>query len=190
MSRLSESRAAEVTVNGSSVGSFDITVGQTMRYETIRTDLPTISPSWRYTDKNGHAHHGDDLRATLREVRVDCGCSAVDEPHDVHDHWECIQCGETIEPGTYIPGPISIPSDSSTTITLTGASVSRLLSKVDIGQPVELVAHWAERGATMNARAMVDSYEISDYSASVTMLKAGEVTLDSPHIMRSAHRVD
>lgn len=132
---------AEVTVNGVPVGRFDVTIESTNRYQDVRTDpdRPMLSRSWRYTDHHGHEHRGDDLSATMLEVRIRCYCSTVDEPHDVHDHWECRQCGEVIKPGTEPGGMFRLSVGVSTRIRLDGPGVAQALHAQDYRTPVELV---------------------------------------------------
>lgn len=66
--------------------------------EEIRTNLPTIDRSWRWTDAAGHEHKGYELIATARAVEVPCGCDLVREEHTVFDHYECRICRAVVKP--------------------------------------------------------------------------------------------
>lgn len=64
---------------------------------------PAADPKWRYTDRKGHKHYATKEQyprwPTLRWI-VDRSywCPDCRDEHD-EGHWECVQCGEVIEPG-------------------------------------------------------------------------------------------
>jgi hypothetical protein len=64
-----------------------------------------IDPDWEWTDHAGHVHRGVTLGDSTEEVRVECFCSAVDEPHDVYDHRVCRTCGQRLPGPPTVPGP-------------------------------------------------------------------------------------
>ena len=70
---------------------------------------PMADESWRFADSHGHEHHYSDERGdhypTLRRVFQEpwyChDCAEVHE--DMLDHYECLLCGEVIQPGSREP---------------------------------------------------------------------------------------
>lgn len=93
----------------------------------VTTGLPQPDPKWTHTDRAGHAHaYGtkEDPYPTLALRRSEpYWCEDCQDEHT--DTWfECPQCGEKIEPGTYIDSsPQYIPG--LTAYYIDGQEVSR-----------------------------------------------------------------
>jgi hypothetical protein len=97
-----------------------ITDGTAFRVETdtvdITTDVPEPDPNWGTTDSHGHEHrwlitnveggiwHSGEL-PTLRWV-VDEEWIDEDNFEREEGHYECVRCGDTVEPGRKMPPPI------------------------------------------------------------------------------------
>jgi len=86
----------------------------------VTSSLPRPDEKWTYTDRAGHEHHwSDDAWPTLRQVIDDVYWVLDDDGYEEYKeeefHWECVQCGEHIEPGMrgpsmfkeYMPGHTS-----------------------------------------------------------------------------------
>lgn len=83
---------------------------RSFRVETEEVDvttgpLPERDPEWIYTDHQGHVHAlVDGEYPTLRWVDDEpYWCEEHQEEHET-GHYECVQCGEQIEPGTRLRG--------------------------------------------------------------------------------------
>ena len=82
----------------------------------VTSNAPRTDEAWTYTDERGHEHYWRDGYPTLQWVTEDTyWCSDCDDEHDDGGHWECRECGETVEPGMrppsmyreFMPGPTS-----------------------------------------------------------------------------------
>lgn len=95
----------------------------------VSSSFPTVDPSWRMMDPQGHEHFYDSGYPTLDYI-IDrqhwCAGDEGLEPHDPHwaideSHYECSQCRETITPGLRPPGwTETIPTTREITVTVTG----------------------------------------------------------------------
>lgn len=191
MTTPADKSAAIVAVNGTALGTFFTTVAREQENEIIRLAPGTqvIDRIWTYTDTSGHDHHGDNLGATLLDVRVACFCPAVNEPHDVHDHWECRQCGEVTRPGTTPARPMVVPTMVRTTIHLEGSApgaVRNSLLQWDTACNIEI--QWFE-GKRMSGKALLmDASDSGGYrpSSSFDFEVVGDYTVTYPTSDREA----
>lgn len=95
--------------------------GRTLEIErdmiSVSTQLPQPDPRWSYTDRAGHDHaYGTEANPYPTLVRRQGEPYWCDDCQDEHvDTWlECPQCGEKIQPGTFIdPAPKYIPGLTS-----------------------------------------------------------------------------
>lgn len=112
----------------------------------VTSEHETFDPKWRAADSNGHEHYYEYEHGypTLRYV-VDAShwCDGTEgyqrhEPHEQIDeaHYECLICGEHVEPGTLPPyTPQWIPGTISATATATlddGRNVTVVLSRDEV----------------------------------------------------------
>jgi hypothetical protein len=68
----------------------------------VTSSLPRPDPGWRHTDAHGHEHRYKS--DTLRWVQDEPDWIDVDgEEYPGDGHYECIQCGEHIQPGSIGP---------------------------------------------------------------------------------------
>lgn len=88
----------------------------------ITSNAPRTDPAWKHVDKQGHVHaygeHGSLPTLTWvvdYEGGVYCDEDGYPEEYPDKGHWECVQCGEHIEPGMrgpslfreYMPGRVN-----------------------------------------------------------------------------------
>src|SRR5579859_3454487 len=83
--------------------------------ELIRVQYQsTLDEHWKFTDAAGHEHsYGTEAfhYPTLNEIYEDEPCAAHGEDPDYYplSHYECMDCGEHITPGTKGPGEVCLP---------------------------------------------------------------------------------
>lgn len=91
---------------------------------------PAPDPEWKAVDLAGHEHQyvagaqlGEPHWPTLEWVVDETyWCDTCRDEHD-KGHWECKQCGETVEPGMVMEGPKTITKPGRTTYKINGNPV-------------------------------------------------------------------